>query len=243
MSFTLIANTGAGDTIDSVTTSSINTTGANLIVVNTAWYNGVGDPTLSDSKINSWTGLTGRLSGANESQRLFYCFNPTVGSGHTFTLAGSTTAPAIGVSAWSGAGTSPFDQQNGATNLGASTLSTGSVTPGQDNELVISGICVTNNGGGAVSINGGFTITNTVAFSSGNHEGVSMAYLIQTTATAANPQWNATNSADSLTASIATFKAVAASSSIKTVNGLVYASIKTVDNLAIASIKTINGLA
>jgi hypothetical protein len=138
---------------------------------------------------------------------LYYCVSPTVGTGHTITVAGTSSFPYIGVQAWSGVDTaSAFDKENGATGSG-STLATGSVTPANAGALVVAGITFASNSGGAVSINGGFTISDTLAFANNVNWGGSMAYLTPDTA-AANPTWNLTNAAQAA-AAIAVFKAAA----------------------------------
>jgi hypothetical protein len=214
MAYALIANTGAGcaaGAFTTVTTPAINTFGADLIVAAVSYFpNGAGSVALTDSKGNTLQTLTLRQS-TNGRCRIYYLQNPIVGSGHTFQFSHPTLNifPSITVSAWSGSAVSPFDQENGAgSGSSGSTISPGSVTPTQDNELVIAALEHDANSSGAVSINGGFTITNAVSHD-GNHEGGAMAYLIQTTAAAANPQWNITNNASDRVAAIATFKAAA----------------------------------
>ena len=115
MAFSLIAHTATGS---AGTTSGINTTGANLIVVTVAYDTQSG---VSDSNGNTWTALTAQSGSQDGNARMYYCFNPTVGAGHTFTSAQGYGA--ICVSAWSGAATSPQDQQNGQYN-GPSPTST-----------------------------------------------------------------------------------------------------------------------
>jgi hypothetical protein len=207
MAYALVVSTTKQGTPNSVTSNAIDTTGANLIVVSVGFYNGTSPtPTLTDSKSNTWSGLTARVGGSI-TNRLFYCFGGTVGSGHTFTLSDASIFPGMCVAAFSGSVSSPIDQENGAGSASGSTQAPGSVTPSENNELIIAGLGHDDNSAGAVSINGGFTAI-TSAWLTGNAEGCGLAYLIQTTATAANPTWDVTNSAAAgIAASIATFKA------------------------------------
>lgn len=206
MAFSLISNVGAGSAIgNDITTAAIDTTGASLLVVCVNDYT-VNASTLSDSKGNTWTGLTAKMSTTAES-KLYYCKNPTVGTGHTFTAAGTSIYATINVAAFSGAHlTAPFDQQNGATTAGATSLATGSITPSENNELIIAGI---SNVSAARSIDAGFTIANQVNYAAGFHYGGAIAYLIQTTAGAVNPSWSWTGSGEAA-AVIASFKVPAA---------------------------------
>ena len=127
-----------------------------------------------------------------------------MGTGHTFSNTGASNFCSIFVASFSGAATtSPFDQQNGATATGVSTISTGSVTPTNNNELVITQLGF-NSAGLPTSIDNGFTKTNDVEFGAANNYGGSMAYKIQTTATAVNPSWTRTGTL-AQTAVIATF--------------------------------------
>lgn len=201
MAFTLISNTSAGssNTTD-VTTGAIDTTGANILIA-VATSNSV----VTDSKSNTWTKLTVRndTGGHGNECAIYYAKNPTVGSGHTFTATGGF--PSIAVASFSGADTtSPFDQENGTGSAGSVTsIQTGSVTPTQNNELLIAGL--TFDVSNTPSINSSFTITNTTDYSGGNHYGVSMAYKIQTSLSAENPTWSWGAGAFVATA-IATFK-------------------------------------
>lgn len=198
----LIASTQQGGSPNTVTTSAIDTTGANFIVVNAGYYPG-SVPALSDSKSNTWAPLTAQIN-AGIVNRLFYCFNPTVGSGHTFTLAGSTTFPSIQVDAFDNMGSGSFDVENGTTFTNQITVQPGSVTPSQANTLVIAGIGFETNSGGAVSVDGGFT-ANTSPQVPGSNEGGSIAYLVLSSIAAQNPTWNLTNNSGFVGATIAAF--------------------------------------
>ncbi|MFM2357274.1 MAG: hypothetical protein RJA61_11 [Candidatus Parcubacteria bacterium] len=206
--FNLIANTGAGSSGgNNVTTGAIDTTGANLIVVVVSWYSGAAN-TLSDSKGNTWTALTAYAAG-NTQQRIYYAYNPTVGSGHTFTATNSSY-PSIAVSAWSGAATSPYDVENGSSGSGITSKQPGSVTPSENNELIITGLGFDTSN--TLSINSGFTISNQLNYTVGNYMGGAMAYLVQTTSAAVNPTWSWSSSMG-VSTGIATFKAASATRS------------------------------
>lgn len=211
MAIAKVASVSAGSSDgDSITTGAIDTTGATLLVVGVAYYDLGAAPTLTDSKSNSWNGLTIQdVDNGQPALRIYYAENPTVGSGHTFTLTGSAAFPSVAAIAYSGAATSsPADQQNGAAETGTVTsLQPGSVTPSEDNEVVVTVLGI-DDGGTSQTINGGFTIQESVDFGPGVHFGIRLADLIQTTATAANPTWSWT-SVDQATAAIATFLSAA----------------------------------
>lgn len=224
------------------TTSSFDSTGGNLVVVAVSSYQPSAAPTVSDSKGNTYTALTAQVDGTTHRIQIFYTANATVGSGHTVTITGGTSYSSASVLVFSGAKTtSPFDQQNGAAGA-VSPASTGSVTPTEDNEVLVAGIAL-GDPATTLSINASFSTPAVVYFSGGIAYGVGSAYIIQTTATAVNPAWSWSGGGGNPVA-IATFKVAAGGSGVvKTVDGLAFASVKTVQGLAIASVKTINGVA
>lgn len=198
--------------VTGATSGSIDTTGASLLVMGLAGFQPVNAYTISDSKSNTWTPLTLKATGAaNEARtQLFYVANPTVGTGHTFTWAyagyGNATAAVI---AFSGAATaSPFDLENGfAINSEVSTIQPGSITPSENNEVVVvMGGFPNDMTSGTGAIDGGFTIAHQQNFGGSNVVGGLMAYLIQTTAAAANPTITAPTGTDPMSAVIASFK-------------------------------------
>ncbi len=186
----------------SATTAGINTSGANLIVVAYEWFAN-NTPTLTDNKSNTWTLLTQSWCGGTCGVlQIAYCSNPTVGSGHTFTITASGDAFAICAAAFSGAKSSaPFDQQNHAITAGATSLQTGSVTPSEANELVIYGLGDAFTG--TVSVNSG-AIIDQLPLVPSIALALALAYEIQTTATTRNPTWTMANTRNQ--AAIATFK-------------------------------------
>lgn len=205
--FSLIASEGASS-LDSVTVTppSKDTTGANLIVAFvSAGYATNG--TLTDTKSNSYTQATPVTGPGFNVGSLFYAAGSlTVGSGHALTYdvsPGGGLYPALCWAAFSGAASSPLDQEN--QNSGASTpLVTGSVTPSEDDELLVTGLGWDQNA--TSSINSSFTKTTDAPYNAGTGLAASMAYLIQTSASAVNPAWSLSAGQNPVTA-IATFKA------------------------------------
>lgn len=184
------------------TTSSMDTTGASLLVASIA-YTGNGSGNISDSKGNTWTALTKYVPTSNDrSEILFYAANPTVGTGHTFTT--TNTVSTLIVSAFNGVKTSsPFDVENGGVSFSATTQSTGNVTPSEDNELLVTG---SQNGSvGTQSVSAGFTTIRNILLSAGTYYGCAMAYKVQTTATTEGATWSFSTNTTSA-CSIATFK-------------------------------------
>lgn len=201
----VVANTIAGGTsgdTSNVTTSAIDTTGANLLIACVAYISGTAS--VTDSKSNTWSALTAINSSVDV--RAFYVSAPTVGSGHTVTGSAAVGFPSVSLVALSGAKVStPFDVENGA-GAGGTSVATGNVTPSENNEIVLT--CLSTGGSTITGVSGGagFTILDTVNFLTGNHLGLSHAYQIQTTAATVSATWTTAGVANK-SATAATFKA------------------------------------
>jgi len=201
----LIQSTSASGTANTVTTSAIDTTGANCIILGCSYQVSSG-PTLTDSQSNTWTALTESAYTSNVAAKLFYCVNPKTSATHTFSMNGTTIYPSIGVLAFTEVNLVPFDVENGANNGTAqATIATGSITPTKDDELLVT-VLGFHNSGLPVSIDNSFTVVTSQNFLGSNHYGLGLAYKIQTGAAAINPTWTRTNTGRNATR-IAGFKA------------------------------------
>jgi hypothetical protein len=185
MTIALVTNGAANGNVPSVT--GLNTTGATLLVATVTVDNGQGSgKTVTDNKGNTWTRITLIPTNASNQVELWYSLPTSVGASHNITYSGNFAA--IRVAAFSGTATSSVLDGAVATNKGnfLTTIQAGSKTPSQANCLLIACLGL-DAGGSAVSINSGFTITNNITNSSALS---ALAYKIQTTAGAENPQWS-----------------------------------------------------
>lgn len=185
--------TSGGD----ITTGSIDTTGANFLVMGVSFYQNVtANPTITDSKGNTWTPLT-RNHNTNYGDyvgRIYYVENPTVGSGHTFSSAGPSVYSTISVGAFSGLATSSVfvDEEVAITGgMSVTTLSAASLATGADEILAVSHLALReDSGGGTISINDSFTVLHTFNNNPGNALGLGFAYRIEATpSTVIDPTW------------------------------------------------------
>lgn len=210
MAYALVSHLGAQLGANGGTSGSLNTTASDLLIVVCA-FDGFGGTglSLSDSKTNTWTAITPDQGGAYyQALRIYYAKNPTVGTGHTFSFGSTGSAASMYIGAFSGADlTLPKDQQNGNAQDAVTSLATGSITPTTDNQLVVAGLATPDPT--TVGIGGSFTIAGTAAAISFQNEGSTLAYLIQTTATAANPTWTSSVGM-ALGTTIVSFKSAAA---------------------------------
>lgn len=194
-----------GGTVDSPTTAAINTTGATLVVVMV--HVGFDTGTISDSVGNTgWTEET-MVNTAGNITRSWWKASPTTNAAHTFTYNGTAAFGTICAVAFAGTATaSPRDQISaggGTAGAGVLTQQGGSVTPSEANEVVVS---VAGLGDTVTAIDGSFTPNPpTHSAAGGNGPGSGLAYLIQTSAAAANPTWTNTNADDMAVLNI-TFK-------------------------------------
>lgn len=187
-------------------TSAIDTTGATLIVCHVTSF---AARTLSDSASNTWTALTIKTSANGTSGQLYYCANPTTSATHTFTLTGTAFYGTLGVHCFSGtATTSAFDAENGNNAGSGTTVQPGSITPSQDGEVIVTGVCWKTTGTGTITISDSMVKDSNAGGGGVNYAG-GIASLIQTTAAAINPTWTESFS-DSSLSTIACFKAAAA---------------------------------
>lgn len=184
--FTFIDHTGAASTsTNEITTPAIDTTGATLLVVSVASFEDNAAPTLTDSKSNTWIGLTQQISTASR-QRLFYCFDPIVGSGHTFTATGAASYPTVCVQAFAAPPSAVLFGETGAANSSTSSIQPGIITPPTNGALLVTGLTFLPTDGN--SIDSDFIKTDSFDENVNNFGGA-QAYLIQPTAGAVNPTW------------------------------------------------------
>ncbi len=195
MAFTLVTSMHEPGVSGVATTSAgISTTGCDFLVAVVGGYIAAGDPALTDNQSNTWGNLTKRETAVVAEITIFYTTNypaNTHGSNHTFTFGGTGTSyPMIALLGFSGArSSSVFDTGKDSGAIGNLPLQPGSLTPSEDDCLVIAGIAH-NTPVESPTINGGFSSPVVELQNAGNCVGGAIAYLIQTTAAAANPTWS-----------------------------------------------------
>lgn len=197
-----------GNGTNAFTTGAIDTTGADLLIATWSDVLAGSPPTISDSKGNTWTQAVRYNPVGGATSNIYFVWNPTsVGSGHTFTLTGTSQFASLEVMAWSGSQTSstPLDVTNNNLAFGSTTLQPGSVTPSVAGELVVTHINFGTQGADA-TIDSGFAAAYGDLGSGGVYVGGQVSYLVQSVAAAVNPQWTV-GSSTNLYATVATFKA------------------------------------
>ena len=188
--------------------AGINTSGATLIVVEIS-ANAQPTTVSCTTPTNALTALTSYQPSSSPLVRFYYNSNPTTGAGQVCTATGGFTEPSIAVVAFSGTTTtSPFDQQNGtATNTSSTTAQPGSVTPGTNGELLVTGY-------GSSSLTtavtlAGAPLTWAITDQAGdttNAYMIAFGWAVQASAAAINPAWSWTGANGVWSTNIATFK-------------------------------------
>lgn len=183
----LIGHVGFAGGASGGTTAGVNTTGANLIVLTAAGAAGSAIP-VSDSLSNTWTLVINPQNAANQTA-VYYCSNPTVGAGHTFTCGGSVSS--IQVTAWSNC--APSGALDQSVSFGS--FNPGVITPADPKALVISSyVEALTTGSSTIGIGSGFTISDVAPFTNSVNYGSAQAYYILPGAPAAiSPTWSEAN--------------------------------------------------
>lgn len=216
---------GNGGANGNITTASLTTTGATLAVAMVNRYTGGGSGaySISDSNGNTWTAMTGWTSSVTaDTAQAWYSILTSVGSSHTVTFTAGSGSPfgAGVVGFFSGtAASSVIDQQVQLNNNGSSTTHTAtSLTPGFNNELIIQ--MLSTDGSNYSSINGGYSLVDKVDWVGGTKVTAAMTYLVQTTATATAPTITISPAGGAGIASASFKEAAAATTQIKSWNGV-----------------------
>lgn len=180
--------------------------------------------TVTDSKSNTWNGLTTHVNnGGNVYGQLFWCIPTSVGSGHTFSLGSVASYASLCVLAFSSTDiTTLYDgHQNGVDNTAATTIQPGSITPGDTaNDVSVVGVCYLDVA--SVQTVAGYTLQeNKASDGTVTHVGSAIAYLVGTGG-ATNPVITPNAGAGSPRASacIASFKAGAGGAAFIALPGL-----------------------
>ena len=211
----IAAQSGTSGDTNNATSAAFDSSGcANCLIVAvwSAYQVGTVPTGVIDDKGNPYSCLTVSNTNTSNSEAICISRATTVGAGHTVsTVGGNGDFPSIAVAAFSGSVASPTDVQAVANSSGiAGVFISPGVTPSVVNELLVTGISF-NASSTAPTIDSGFTVPANVFqnFVSGTGEGVSLAYLIQTSIVSETPTWTTSTSVpgnNQLAASIATFK-------------------------------------
>lgn len=211
--FTIIATNGIGSVTPTtdVTSSAIDTTGANLYMLaldTTGVDNTTSSYTVTDSAGNTWTAASVADATAFGSRwaSIWYVASPLTGSSVTVHVH-SVSSNWMGVhfDAVSGADpTHPFDFGVATTiNSVGTTCQSNVISPSNSNDLIF-GTMSSLNSGPSASIDSGFTALTSPSFMA-----IGNAYLIQTTPSSVMPTWTI-GSADYCVTDFVAFKVPAA---------------------------------
>ena len=184
---------GSGST-STLTSPSFNGTGADLIVIVVTWDNApAANPVGADSAGNTYSGIN--ISSSTVPQvGILYTHNPTVTSSMTVGIAAPAGFPSMEYYVYSGSVASGAVLDVSSFNNAGATQP-GSVTPSQNNSLLVTG--VTDQSTATDSVDSGFASAapgfQQAFFRSSLNFGGAASTLVQTTAAAINPTWTSGN--------------------------------------------------
>lgn len=193
MTWHLIASINS---VNGATTTTVNTTGADLIVIAVSDFaNGA---TPSDNQANTYTQVGPSESTTRQIAKIFACKSPTTSASHTFTPGGNNGWNDVQV--WSGSAsgtlTAITDASSGGKSgaLGSTTVQPGSITPTQSNELIVCSLTLDDPSTTTPpTINSSFTVSTWGAETAGSTFGSGFSYLVQSAANPINPTWTRPN--------------------------------------------------
>lgn len=190
--------------------SALDSSGGKLLTLSGAMANGVttGSFAVSDNYGNSWSLAIDVSGSSNFGSFVFYCKNPTVGTGHvvTFSCSIGTFATCV-FDVWAdGDASAPLDITNSGTGS-TNPILPGSVTPANANSLILTALSLGTDPSvpffivdTAYDPNISYASINTL----GNAYGGARSFIVETAIVAQNPDWNTNNGLAS--AVIAVFK-------------------------------------
>ena len=171
---------------------TLNTTGAQLLIAVMGCGASQPDlPTIADNESNGWAYLPGYGNGGTGFVKIAYCYAPTVGAGHQFTIADPYAAI---VYAFGNTGAGIFDLQNGdIANTG--TWQAGAIVPSVNDIVIAASEGNTNlSGSASITIDSGFSVPLRIDHGVGGGNGVTAvaSYLIAASGASLNPTWSIT---------------------------------------------------
>lgn len=200
----LISHTITAGGANGGTTPAINTVGASLIVIASAYFAAGNGPVFTDSLGNQYIAQfdRGDLAANGGEIIIATCVSPITGPAHTFSVAGLGIKSGLVVAAFNGT-SGVLDVGISGGNASASSINAGVITPTNNNALIVTTCELAALSAAFLSVDSGFVITDSVANSSTNY-GLGLAYLVQSAKTGVNPTWTA-NAAGGIATLVASF--------------------------------------
>jgi hypothetical protein len=199
-----VANTG--NSASRIVTQNIDTTTADFIVVALMYYNTQpATNSLIDSKSNTWQPLSVYGASSRSYVRLYYSYNPTVGTNHNFSTGTENDIKSICVAAFKGLSITSnvyyTDTDKGNTSDSSLTINPGSITPSDNKVLLISAWV----GGDTLDNNPTIDSNFIRIINTSTNIDSAIAYFITSNKNPVSPIWTSTNDTK-LTSSIAAFR-------------------------------------
>lgn len=209
---TLLSSVAVSNTTGSgnATSTSINTTGATLLVVVAGRYGSIGSPSAPlDSQSNSWSTspspLTKYGNSSSEFTQIYFLFSPSTSATHTFTTVGSFST--VVAAAFSGVCTG-YDtgSDNGGTPFVSNSFTLSAFTPSALDLVVSAAGSVANAQTYSVSGGGTWNAIQTVTANGSNTVGMAVKYQVLSSTASFQPTWTCSAVTNNVMALEAGFK-------------------------------------
>lgn len=175
-------------------TVTIDTTGANLLLVVIGWYT-FASRTFTDGNSNAgWTTLTGYGTNLPKIEIRYVLDPATVGASHAFSI---DTGDSGSIAAYAFSGVGAYESVTGRDGGTATSHSTNTLTPSANGALLVAGAAF-----GAASTESGagtYTGLQQVNYSAGNGFGLVTSHYIQPTAAAVEETYSGSSVERALT--------------------------------------------
>jgi|SRR5215472_1458018 len=200
--FALVAHAGSASV--STISTPVNCTGATMavVIINTFTSPAV-NPQPSDTSGSTYVQIGTQVGDSSHNSVAIWWTNVTGTTSFHWTANAIAFGAIEGACFSDGSAPSTVDQNSETGN----SATPGSVTPGVNNELLVTGYSPPQSSSGTPTVGSSFIVTDAFAFNTSGGIGGAMAYKIQTTAGAENPAWaGTTGGSTNGSAVIATFK-------------------------------------
>jgi hypothetical protein len=156
MAFSFIGAVQAAVTSAPGSTGEIDTTGADIAVVSSSQWSGAAVGDMADNKGNTFTLIATEYGVSQVLTQMWYTQGGSFGPGHTFgPTNGGNIYSVVSALVFGGSQASPLDTSTASSGSFGTALSTGSITPAQNDELIVTSLVVGPNETPPISIDSG----------------------------------------------------------------------------------------
>lgn len=184
----LIASGSTSGPGGSAANISLNTAGADLIVLIGNCYQTYGTPAFSDSEENTWTIAATNGNPSRQYASIAFCEAPITNAEHVLTKTNTDAFGCFFALAYSGSAAAPLDQTNSNLVTDGTSETPGSITPTANGELLVFATSFDDPSLGATpTVDSGFSVIEFIDNIPGQLFGLSVCTFAQGAAASINP--------------------------------------------------------